>query len=288
VIAVHEAVIRKLESQDHCDHLKATVYSSLQLGLDTFYWNPIQHVFLWGSILAWFVVLPITSSSALYIAGIGVFRFDFLGVFYEVFQTATFWMYWPLAAVIALGPTITFRTLLLDLRPTLVDDVRLKMKKEGRKLFRRALLKKKIPRISISLAGVKERTGYAFSHQGGFGRLILSGRMFGGMSEAQVRKERERRISTLIVSPSTSPRLSRSIIDPTVQTLPAETLPEVHPQTNPEPMATTVDAPAPIISSSELKFSETLVASLKDQKSEEDPQTSSNAIDAEGKMQSTL
>lgn len=161
-------------------------------------------MFVWGSILAWFVVLSITSSPGLYIAGIGIFEFDFLGVFYEVFQTATFWFYWPLATVIALGPTIVFRTLRLDLSPSLVDDVRLKMKKEGPRLFRRAMLKKKLPRISFS--AVKERTGYAFSHQGGFGRLILSGRIF-GQPEEQVRKEREKRISTIIASNPTSPAL---------------------------------------------------------------------------------
>ena len=176
---------------------------SLQLALDTFYWNPIQHVFVWGSILAWFAVLAITSSPALYIGGINTLRFDFLGVLYEVIQTATFWFYWPLATVVALGPTIVFRTLHLDLYPRLVDDVRLKMKKEGPKLFRRAMLKKKLPRISLS--AVKERTGYAFSHQGGFGRLILSGRMFRGQSEEQIHREREQRLSTIIRSASTSP-----------------------------------------------------------------------------------
>ena len=149
------------------------------------------------------MVLSITSSPALYIVGINTLRFDFLGVLYEVIQTATFWFYWPLATVIALGPTIVFRTLQLDLRPGLIDDVRLKMKEDGPKLFRRAMLKKKLPRISLS--AVKERTGYAFSHQGGFGRLILSGRMFSGQSEEQVLKEREQRLSVLIRSASTSP-----------------------------------------------------------------------------------
>ena len=187
---------------DNC-YVSDSNWLLLQLALDTFYWNPIQHVFVWGSILAWFVVLALTSSPPLYIGGINTLRFDFLGVLYEVIQTATFWFYWPLATVVALGPTIVFRTLHLDLYPRLVDDVRLKMKEEGPKLFRRAMLKKKLPRISLS--AVKERTGYAFSHQGGFGRLILSGRMFGGKSEEQVHREREQRLSTIIRSASTSP-----------------------------------------------------------------------------------
>ena len=211
----------------------------LQLALDTFYWNPIQHVFVWGSILAWFVVLPITSSSAFYVAGIGVFSFDFLGVFFEVIKTGTFWFYWPLAAIIALGPTIAFRTLLLDRRPTLVDDVRLKMKKEGRKVFRRALLKSKLPRISFSLAGMKERTGYAFSHQGGFGKLILSGKMFAGQSEDQVHEERERRYSTIVPSPAhktvdTDP----NVVHLTVHSQHANTLPQAQSIADLEPPTT--------------------------------------------------
>lgn len=117
--------------------------------------------------------------------------------------------------------------------------MRLKMKKEGQKLFRRTILKKKLPRIT--LAGVKERTGYAFSHQGGFGKLILSGRMFGGQSEEQVHQERIRRISTIIRSAPSSPIPSHKGIDtdptpsnlavPTPQKLdkdePAVSIPEV-------------------------------------------------------------
>ena len=241
----------------------------LQLGLDTFYWNPIQHVFLWGSILAWFVVLPITSSSAFYIAGIGIFRFDFLGVFYEVLATSTFWFYFPLAAIIALGPTITFRTLLLDLRPTLVDDVRLKMKKEGRKSFRRALLKIKPPRINISLSSVRERTGYAFSHQGGFGKLILSGKMFGGQTEEQVRQERERRIS--IIFPSSRPTSQNVDEDPnlTVHSEPTETTLKVHENVNaPTSEASTTHPPqeAPGVQPETLELDNSL---MMDQRAEE-------------------
>ena len=189
----------------------------LQLALDTYYWNPIHHFFVWGSIVAWFVVLPITSSPAFYNPALSIISFNFLGVFYEVFKTATFWFYWPLATVIALAPTIIFRTVRLDLWPTQVDDVRLQMKKEGPKLFRRAMLKKKLPRISFET--VKQRTGYAFSHQGGFGRLILSGRMFGGQTEEQVRKERERRISTIIQSAPSSPVPSHREPEATQSTL---------------------------------------------------------------------
>lgn len=79
------------------------------------------------------------------------------------------------------------------------------------------MLKKKLPRISFET--VKQRTGYAFSHQGGFARLILSGRMFGGQTEEQVHKERERRISTIIQSAPSSPVPSHREPDATLSTV---------------------------------------------------------------------
>jgi phospholipid-translocating ATPase len=268
-----------------------TITVNLQIALDTFYWNPIQHVFVWGSILAWFLVLPITSSPALYVAGIGVFRFDFLGVFYEVLQTATFWFYWPLAVIIALGPTITFRTLLVDLRPTLVDDVRLKMKKEGRRVFRRALLKSKLPRISFSLAGVKERTGYAFSHQRGFGKLILSGRMFAGVSEEQVRRERERRVSTIVHFPEhKTVDADPSVVHLTVHVQPANTIPEVEESTaGPQSMPASKSTTTPTVLGSQLQEPE-IHSDNNEQRSKEELQTVSATVDADNdeRLESTM
>lgn len=174
--------------------------------MDTFYWNPIMHIFVWGSILSWFIVLPITSSEAFYSFTFFANFFTFAGVFYEVFLSATFWFYWPLATVIALGPTIIFRTLRLDLDPHLVDDVRLKMKKEGKRLFRRLMIRKKPPLIRTP--STYQRSGYAFSHQEGFAKLILSGRLF-GLAEDRVARERRNRISTIIRSAPSTPVLPR-------------------------------------------------------------------------------
>lgn len=148
-----------------------------------------MHLFVWGSIISWFVVIPITSTAILYSS-----FFLYVGVANQVLSSGLFWFYWPLASVLALLPTITFRTLTLDLRPRLVDDVRLKTSKEGRKLFKRKMFKRKTTkRHSI------KRTGYAFAHQYGFANLIMSGLGF-GMRREQVDKERRERMSTWIGS----------------------------------------------------------------------------------------
>ena len=138
-----------------------------QIALDTFYWNPIMHLFVWGSIIAWFVVVPIINTSFLYVGLIALFRF-YVGVSDQVLATATFWFYWPLAAVIALLPTVVFRTIRLDLDPHLVDDVRLKMKMDGKKLFKRFRSK----RSTLRREGTITRTGYAFAHEEGTTAIV--------------------------------------------------------------------------------------------------------------------
>ena len=161
-------------------------------------------------------MLPITSSKPFYFQTVLPNFFNFAGVFYEVFLSSTFWFYWPLATVIALVPTIVFRMLNRDLDPHLVDDVRLKMKKEGRRLFHRAMIRRKLPRITItarasteaSLVSVSPRSGYAFSHKKGFAELILSGVSF-GLSRDSVVLERSRRMSTIISSASSTPQLKK-------------------------------------------------------------------------------
>jgi phospholipid-translocating ATPase len=166
----------------------------LQIALDTFYWNPVMHVVVWGSILVWFVVIPVTSTAAFS----GTF-FLYGGVAYEVLNTAEFWFYLPITVVAALFPTMVSRLIALYRTPAYVDFVRLKEKKEGKKLFKR----KKASRRPVSTYGsTLKRTGYAFSHQKGFGSLIASGHMF-GMNEDAISAERSRRQSVLLsASPS--------------------------------------------------------------------------------------
>ena len=166
----------------------------LQIALDTFHWNPIMHIFVWGSILSWLVVIPITSAPGLY--GILGF-FEYLGVAYEVLATGTFWIYLPIATIIALLPTIIFRTLRVDVDPHIVDDVRLKQKKEGRRLFKRPKFHRKPVDSAVTRRTTVKRTGYAYSHTEGFGEMITTGRIF-GLNKQEVEDERRRRLSTII------------------------------------------------------------------------------------------
>lgn len=146
-----------------------------------------MHVFVWGSILVWFVAIPVTSSGTLY----GSF-FQYSGVAYEVIATANFWFYLPLATVIALTPTMVSRLITLYRYPTYIDFVRLKEKKAGRRIFKR----KNMPKRSRSARSMK-RTGYAFSHMEGFGKLITSGHIF-GMNRENVAAEHSKRYSQIM------------------------------------------------------------------------------------------
>ena len=166
-----------------------------------------MHIFVWGSILAWFAVIPFMSAGPVY-SGF-LLAFDFYGgVGIEVLQTATFWFYWPLAAMVALTPTIITRILKLDLNPHLVDDVRLLQKKDGPQLFTRRKIKRKTPSIRGRSASV-HRTGYAFAQEPGFGSMITNGRAF-GLDQAEVRQQHHRRLSQLIASYPPTPTRSTS------------------------------------------------------------------------------
>ncbi len=169
----------------------------MQIAMDTYHWNPIMHLFVWGSILSWLVVIPITSTELFYNIP-GLFRY--VGVAFEVLSTATFWIYLPIATVAALAPTIIFRIMRIDLDPHIVDDVRLLQDQQGRKLFKRIKLRHKREDTASRPHSIR-RSGYAYSHTEGFGDLISSGRIF-GLNEEEVSAEHRRRLSTIISNPT--------------------------------------------------------------------------------------
>lgn len=162
-----------------------------------------MHLFVWGSIISWFVVVPFMSARAIYAGFLPLFTF-YGGVALEVLGSATFWFYWPLAVMIALSPTIISRMIRLDFDPHLVDDVRLLQKKKGRSIFKRPKLHRKPPSPIPRRASTVRRTGYAFAQEEGYGKMISSGKMF-GMNEQEVQGKRNKRISQLIVSNPPTP-----------------------------------------------------------------------------------
>ena len=160
-----------------------------------------MHLFVWGSILAWFAVIPFMSAQAVYTGFLPLFTF-YGGVAAEVLGSATFWFYWPLAVMLALSPTIISRIIRLDFDPHLVDDVRLLQKKEGRSIFKRVKFHRKPPSPLLRRASTVRRTGYAFAQEEGYGRMISSGKMF-GMNEEEVQSKHEKRLSRMVSNPST-------------------------------------------------------------------------------------
>lgn len=89
-------------------------------------------------------------------------------------QTANFWFTLLLTVVIILIPVVAERFYYVDTRPTLTDKVRLQQKigKIRKQAGIRILRRRSTLRQSQRSVG---RSGYAFSHQEGFGELITSG-----------------------------------------------------------------------------------------------------------------
>ena len=139
----------------------------LQCALDTLYWTGFNHFVIWGSIAFYFI-----ATFTLYWERVGYY--PYLGTATNVMSTANFWFTIILCVVVLLLPVVAERFYFIDTRPTLTDKVRLKQKitksksKSGDLILRRASTLRRSTR-SIG------RTGYAFAHTEGFGRLITSG-----------------------------------------------------------------------------------------------------------------
>ncbi|XP_064257581.1 phospholipid-transporting ATPase ID isoform X4 [Passer domesticus] len=162
---------------------------SVQIGLDTGFWTAINHFFIWGSLAAYFAILFTMHSDGLFRMFPNQFRF--VGNAQNTLAQPTVWLTIALTAVVCIVPVVAFRFLKLDLKPELSDTVRYtqlvrKKQKAQHRCMRHA-----------GRAGSR-RSGYAFSHQEGFGELIMSGKNM--------------RLSSLALS-SFAPRPSASWID---------------------------------------------------------------------------
>uniref|UniRef100_A0A8U7NPM1 Phospholipid-transporting ATPase n=1 Tax=Corvus moneduloides TaxID=1196302 RepID=A0A8U7NPM1_CORMO len=132
---------------------------SAQIGLDTGFWTAINHFFIWGSLAAYFAILFTMHSDGLFRVFPNQFRF--VGNAQNTLAQPTVWLTIALTTVVCIMPVVAFRFLKLDLKPELSDTVR---QKTQHRCMRRA-----------GHVGSR-RSGYAFSHQEGFGELIMSGK----------------------------------------------------------------------------------------------------------------
>ncbi|NXR37590.1 AT8B2 ATPase, partial [Zosterops hypoxanthus] len=140
---------------------------SVQIALDTGFWTAINHFFIWGSLAAYFAILFTMHSDGLFRMFPNQFRF--VGNAQNTLAQPTVWLTIALTAVVCIMPVVAFRFLKLDLKPELSDTVRYTQ------LVRK---KQKTQHRCMQHTGHVGscRSGYAFSHQEGFGELIMSGK----------------------------------------------------------------------------------------------------------------
>jgi len=139
-----------------------------QCGLEMSFWTGFNHFVIWGSIVFYYAyTFPFYAD---------FFDYTYSGTAVNVMGTANYWFTVLLTVSILLIPILTERFYYIDTRPTLTDKVRMKQKigqlksRSGARIVRRASTTRRSQR-SVG------RSGYAFAHQEGFGKLIMDGSM---------------------------------------------------------------------------------------------------------------
>jgi len=136
-----------------------------QVALDTQYWTIWNHVTIWGSLMLYF---GLTLGYNWLIGG------QYIGSLTTAMNDQTFWFVVLLTTVILILPVVAWRFFKVDVSPTLTDKARLvqrcsRTRQKGDSGLPRPFSGRR-SRRSV-------RSGYAFSHSEGFGRLITSGRI---------------------------------------------------------------------------------------------------------------
>ncbi|XP_073960226.1 probable phospholipid-transporting ATPase IM [Choristoneura fumiferana] len=134
--------------------------NTTQIALDTTYWTVCNHVTIWGSLVSYFVL------DYFYNYAIGG---PYVGSLTVALTQATFWFTAVLTMIILMVPVVSWRLAWSWTRPTLGERLR------ARQRWREAAPAPRTP--SARRARRSVRSGYAFAHQEGFGRLITSGKI---------------------------------------------------------------------------------------------------------------
>ena len=144
---------------------------NVQIALDTTYWTLFNHLHLWASLISYFIIsfminwLSFTS-----------IPHEALGSLTTALTDPVFWLTSLLTSMTVMVPVLAWRLYQVELQPTLTYSVRL------------------IQRLTKQMAGQDSRSappsvsrrwtrsGYAFDHSEGFGRVITSGKFKGAGS----------------------------------------------------------------------------------------------------------
>ncbi|KAL8608745.1 hypothetical protein ACOMHN_059068 [Nucella lapillus] len=130
------------------------------------YWTGFNHFVVWGSIIYYFCFQLAFYSEAIV--------YDYVGVAFEAFANPLTWLTMLLTCAILITPMLAWRFYQTSVHPTLSDRVRLRQRMKKSKSKARDLHIHYHSTFRHSQRSI--RSGYAFSHQRGFGDLITSGR----------------------------------------------------------------------------------------------------------------
>ncbi|XP_048484790.1 probable phospholipid-transporting ATPase IM isoform X4 [Plutella xylostella] len=137
--------------------------NTTQIALDTTYWTVFNHVTIWGSLVSYFVLDYFYN----YVIG-----GPYVGSLSVALTQPTFWFTAILTMIILMVPVVSWRLACSQSRPTLAERLR------ARQRWRAGRGGAPAPRTpSARRARRSVRSGYAFAHQEGFGRLITSGKI---------------------------------------------------------------------------------------------------------------
>lgn len=120
---------------------------------------------IWGSLAFYFLADNIYNY---------LFKGPYVGSLTKAMSEANFWFTTVLVVIISIMPVLAWRFYFVDVFPTLSDRVRLKqrMAQVRSRHSQDELRTPSARRVRRSI-----RSGYAFAHQEGFGRLITSGKI---------------------------------------------------------------------------------------------------------------
>ncbi|XP_018570788.1 phospholipid-transporting ATPase ID isoform X3 [Anoplophora glabripennis] len=141
------------------------IVNTAQIALDTMYWTVFNHIMIWGSLAFYFVADNFYN----YIC-----NGPYVGSLTKAMSEANFWFTAVLVVIISVMPVLAWRFYFVDVFPTLSDRVRLKQ--------RMAQVRSRHSQDTLRMPSSRRarrsiRSGYAFAHQEGFGRLITSGKI---------------------------------------------------------------------------------------------------------------
>ncbi|XP_069982480.1 probable phospholipid-transporting ATPase IM isoform X3 [Penaeus vannamei] len=175
---------------------------TVQICLDTSYWTMFNHITIWGSLIFYFLLQYFYNF---------VIGGEYVGALAKAMGEPMFYFTSLLTIVVLMLPVMAWRFYWVDVHPTLSDKVRFKQRHDAKMASKRSdhdMLR--TPSARRSRRSI--RSGYAFAHQEGFGRLITSGKIMrprnpkpGAMSNGRTSNLRPdaNRVSVVAPAPST-------------------------------------------------------------------------------------